>query len=61
MSLAAAKLARLAYHRWGKGAGDPAMLNFGDCLAYGVAMAERQPLLFKGEDFAKTDVTVLRY
>ena len=61
MSLVAAKLARLAYHRWGKGVGDPAVLNFGDALAYGVAMAERQPLLFKGDDFAKTDVMVLRY
>jgi ribonuclease VapC len=61
MSLAAAKLARLAYHRWGKGVGNPAVLNLGDCLAYGVAMAERRPLMFKGDDFAKTDVKVLRY
>ena len=61
MSLAAAKLARLAYSRWGKGVGNPAVLNLGDCLAYGVAMAEGKALMFKGDDFAKTDVTVLRY
>ena len=34
----------------------PARLNFGDCLVYGVAKAEREPLLFKGKDFAQTDV-----
>ena len=61
MSVPAAKLARLAYGRYGKGVGDPAVLNFGDCLAYGVAMAEREPLLFKGEDFARTDVAALPY
>jgi ribonuclease VapC len=61
MSLAAAKLARLAYNRWGKGVGEPAVLNLGDCLAYGVAMAEQRPLMFRGDDFAQTDVTVLRY
>lgn len=56
MSESAARLGRLAYSRFGKGIGDPAVLNFGDCLAYGVAMAERQPLLFKGDDFSRTDV-----
>ena len=61
MSVPAAKLARLAYTRFGKGVGDPAVLNYGDCLAYGVAMAERQPILFKGEDFGRTDVAVVRY
>ena len=33
-----------------------ARLNFGDCMAYGVAKAEREPLLFKGNDFAQTDI-----
>jgi ribonuclease VapC len=61
MSVAAARLARLAYTRFGKGIGDPAVLNFGDCLAYGVAMAEREPLLFKGDDFGMTDVGVAPY
>jgi ribonuclease VapC len=61
MSISAAKLARLGYARFGRGVGDPGVLNFGDCLAYGVAMAERQPLLFKGEDFARTDVPAVLY
>ena len=61
MSVSAAKLARLAYARFGKGIGDPAVLNFGDCLTYGVAMAAREPLLFKGDDFARTDVIVAPY
>jgi ribonuclease VapC len=34
----------------------PAGLNFGDCLVYGVAKAEREPLLFKGNDFSQTDI-----
>jgi hypothetical protein len=32
------------------------VLNYGDCLAYGVAMAAGEPLLFKGDDFPRTDV-----
>lgn len=61
MSVDAARLARLAYARFGKGVGDPAVLNYGDCLSYGVAMAEREPLLFKGDDFGRTDVGVAPY
>ena len=34
----------------------PARLNFGDCMVYGVAKAEREPLLFKGNDFSQTDI-----
>lgn len=34
----------------------PARLNFGDCMVYGVAKAEREPLLFKGNDFTQTDI-----
>jgi len=34
----------------------PAALNFGDCIAYGTAIAEGAPLLFKSEDFTKTDI-----
>lgn len=56
MSEDAARLARLAYARYGKGVGSPGVLNYGDCLSYGVAMAARQPLLFKGNDFRMTDV-----
>ena len=61
MGVAAARLARLAYARFGKGVGDPPVLNYGDCLAYGVAMAEREPLLFKGDDFGHTDVQAAAY
>lgn len=50
--------ARSAYQRFGTGVGPPAVLNFGDCLTYGVAMATREPLLFVGRDFARTDVQV---
>lgn len=53
----AARLARLGYSRFGKGVGSPAVLNYGDCLSYGTALAAREPLLFKGDDFSQTDVT----
>lgn len=61
MSIPAARLARLGYARFGKGIGDPGVLNFGDCLAYGVAMAEDEPLLFKGDGFGHTDVSVVDF
>ena len=50
-----AQLARQAYAEFGKGR-HPAGLNFGDCFAYALAMATREPLLYKGRDFSKTDV-----
>jgi ribonuclease VapC len=56
MSAEAARAARSAYARYGKGVGSPAVLNFGDCLSYGVAAASGEPLLFKGTDFLQTDV-----
>ena len=43
------------YAQWGKGV-NPAGLNFGDCFAYEVARSHDCPLLFVGEDFARTDV-----
>ena len=43
-----------AFDRYGKGRGHPAQLNMGDCFAYGAAMTLGVPLLFKGDDFAKT-------
>ena len=49
--------ARRAWRRFGKG-NHPAALNFGDCLAYALADVAGEPLLFKGEDFAHTDVDV---
>jgi ribonuclease VapC len=53
-----AKIARRAYQEFGKGSGHPARLNFGDCLAYALAMEVDEPLLFKGDDFGHTDVRV---
>lgn len=55
---AQARLARQAYRDFGKGGGHPARLNFGDCFAYALAREKNEPLLFKGEDFARTDVRV---
>ena len=43
------------FRRWGKGI-HPAGLNFGDCAAYALAKSLDAPLLFKGEDFARTDI-----
>ncbi len=51
-----AGLARQAHARFGKGTGHPAQLNFGDCFAYGLAKSLGAPLLFKGGDFAQTDL-----
>jgi ribonuclease VapC len=53
-----AEIARAAYRDFGKGSGHPASLNFGDCFAYALAKATREPLLFKGDDFSRTDVAV---
>ena len=52
-----ARLAREAYRDFGKGSGHPAALNLGDCFAYALAKDRREPLLFKGNDFAQTDIT----
>ncbi|WP_419809990.1 type II toxin-antitoxin system VapC family toxin [Sphingomonas sp.] len=50
-----ARLAREAYRRFGKGH-HPAKLNFGDCFSYALASATGEALLFKGDDFSKTDI-----
>ncbi len=50
-------LAREAYTRFGKGR-HAAGLNLGDCCAYALARYSGEPLLFKGEDFTRTDVPV---
>lgn len=55
-SAAGAEYAREAYVRYGKGVGAPAVLNYGDVLSYGVARAEDEPLLFRGDDFPETDI-----
>ena len=49
------KTARRAFARYGKGR-HAAGLNYGDCFAYALAMVRSEPLLFKGADFAQTDV-----
>lgn len=49
-------IARAAFLKFGKGRGHPAQLNFGDCFSYALAKSLNAPLLFKGEDFAQTDV-----
>jgi len=45
-----------AFERYGKGSGHSAQLNFGDCMAYAVAKHHDVPLLYKGRDFARTDI-----
>jgi ribonuclease VapC len=50
-----AEIAREANRRYGRG-NHPAGLNFGDCFAYALAKSAQQPLLFKGHDFARTDI-----
>jgi ribonuclease VapC len=52
---ASARRIAAAYARWGRGA-HPAGLNFGDCFSYEVAKEQSCPLLYIGEDFAKTDL-----
>lgn len=48
-------LATDAYARYGKGR-HPAALNFGDCFAYACARSANAPLLYKGDDFTRTDI-----
>jgi ribonuclease VapC len=56
VTAAQARIAREAYRDFGKGSGHAAKLNFGDCFAYALAKANGEPLLFKGRDFAHTDI-----
>lgn len=51
-----AEIARSAWRRYGRGRHN-AGLNLGDCVAYALARETGEPLLFKGGDFSKTDVT----
>jgi ribonuclease VapC len=50
-----ADLARRAWRRFGKGR-HPAGLNYGDCFSYALAATTQEPLLFKGDDFSRTDI-----
>jgi len=49
------RVAAAAFVRYGKGR-HPARLNYGDCMTYATAQVAGVPLLFTGEDFARTDV-----
>lgn len=50
-----AEIARQAFRRYGLGR-HPASLDFGDCFAYALVKTTGEPLLFKGDDFARTDI-----
>ena len=51
-----AHLALEAFDRYGKGRGHPGRLNLGDCFMYAQAKAGGASLLYKGDDFSKTDI-----
>jgi ribonuclease VapC len=55
VTLRQAEIARQAYRDFGKGR-HKAGLNFGDCFAYALAKELDEPLLFKGDDFRRTDI-----
>jgi ribonuclease VapC len=50
------RIARQAYRDYGRGSGHPANLNFGDCFSYALARVKREPILYKGVDFVRTDL-----
>ena len=54
-----AEYALAAYRRYGKGR-HAAGLNYGDCFSYALAAAKEEPLLYKGEDFSKTDIVTIK-
>jgi ribonuclease VapC len=53
---AAAGVAVKAFSDYGKGRGHPAQLNLADCLSYACAKEHGVPLLYKGDDFSRTDL-----
>lgn len=53
------EVARFAWERFGKG-NHPAGLNIGDCCSYALSASLGEPLLFKGDDFHRTDLSVIR-
>lgn len=54
-----AELARIAWRTFGKGR-HPAGLNIGDCCSYALSKSCNEPLLFKGDDFSKTDLKIVK-
>jgi ribonuclease VapC len=55
VSVSQGEIARRAWRTYGRGI-HPARLNYGDCFAYALAKETREPLLFKGNEFARTDI-----
>lgn len=53
-------VARHAYRTFGKGR-HPAALNYGDCFSYALSKTSGEPLLFKGQDFAETDIRAAQH
>ncbi|RUW71195.1 MULTISPECIES: type II toxin-antitoxin system VapC family toxin [unclassified Mesorhizobium] len=51
-----ARLAVKAFSDYGKGRGHPAQLNLADCLSYACAKSHGMPLLYRGNDFSRTDL-----
>jgi ribonuclease VapC len=51
-----ARIAREAYRDFGKGSGHAAGLNLGDCFTYALAKEMKEAILYKGQDFGRTDV-----
>ena len=51
-----ARISADALRRFGRGTGHPARLNIGDSFPYALAADMNEPLLFKGDDFSRTDV-----
>lgn len=59
-TLEQAEIARICCRKFGKGR-HPAALNIGDCCSYALSKYQNEPLLFKGDDFSKTDLEVVPY
>jgi len=51
-----ARIADMAFLRYGKGQAHPAQLSFGDCAAYALSRLLDEPLLFAGNKFVQTDI-----
>lgn len=56
VTVAQARIGYDAYRTYGRGSGHAANLNFGDCFSYALAKATGRALLYKGADFAPTDI-----
>lgn len=56
VTAAQAEIAFEAFRRFGRGTGHAAHLNYGDCFSYALARENAASLLFKGDDFGKTDI-----